>query len=83
MIFALRVISARVPTSLRQHVWPDTSVQQAPSTLLSSHVQQVLTLVQAQHNHLIVQLVEQVNSVLKAVNSSMIVHHGQHALEAQ
>ena len=29
MIFALRVISARVPTSLRQHVWLDTSAQQA------------------------------------------------------
>ena len=29
MIFALPVISVRVPTSLRHHVWPDTSAQQA------------------------------------------------------
>ena len=29
MIFALRVISARVLTSLRHHVWQDTSAQQA------------------------------------------------------
>ena len=73
----------KVQTQHRLHAQEDTSVQQVPSTLHSSHAQPVHTLVQAQHNHLIAQLVEQVNSVLKAVNSSMIVHHGQHALEAQ
>ena len=43
----------KVQTHHRLHAQGDTSVQQAQNTLLSSHAQLVLTLVQAQHNHLI------------------------------
>ena len=43
----------KVQTHQSLHVLGDISVQQVPSTLLSSHAQPVLTLVQAQHNHLI------------------------------
>ena len=43
----------KVQTQHRLHAQEDTSVQQVPSTLHSSHAQPVHTLVQAQHNHLI------------------------------
>jgi hypothetical protein len=73
----------KVQTLLKLHAQEDISVQQAQSMPHNTHAQLVFILPQVLRLLLIAQLVDQVNTVLRVVSSNTIVHHGQHAQEAQ